>query len=478
MNEVLGHPLGELLAARIPSIVLGTILVLAVYWLGRAPFGRRTALIAALALAVSPWLDYFSALAYLDMTMATFVTLAYLVLWHAFNRPWLFPVVALLMVLGIDSKYPAALVVPAIVLFTVYYYFMLRPLLPADQRPKLPWRWWIATILIAPLSFFLVDPAIWPNPIARLRSSFQFEAIHSSVGHPTFLAGNILLHVPQWTVIYMTFTKMSAFLTIPAAFFVVFALIKLLLIHLRKAPLDMHQATSYAYLVIWLLSVFSTFSLLNIAVGTHYYLPVAPSVALAGVSGMTIILQFIANRIWKRSERTENTEQVNTSSQLASQNRKRKYIPQLALTILLAFVTIGPHLLGVITIHAAEGYTTEFFNNDEDTRLQVAYPGYRDALEWLSSRTPIHTKIALIATAGTLPGYSPTTNWFSYNQDVVKYFQLFDVLPTEKSYQGYSYLIWPKHLVQRGYPLPPHDRIIHTISGGNTIYCYIVEVTG
>ena len=85
LNAHLGHLLNELFAARIPSIISGTLLVIAIYWLGRAPFGRAVALLAALCLAVSPWLVYFSALAYLDMTMAMLITIAYLLLWPAIH---------------------------------------------------------------------------------------------------------------------------------------------------------------------------------------------------------------------------------------------------------------------------------------------------------------------------------------------------------------------------------------------------------
>ena len=78
LNTQAGHPLKALFAARLPSVIMGTVLVVAIYWLGRAPFGRVVALLAALCLAVSPWLAYFSGLAYLDMTMTTFITIAYL----------------------------------------------------------------------------------------------------------------------------------------------------------------------------------------------------------------------------------------------------------------------------------------------------------------------------------------------------------------------------------------------------------------
>ena len=48
------HAPNQLFPARIPSVLLGTLLVVAIYTLGRAPFGRLIALLAALSLAISP----------------------------------------------------------------------------------------------------------------------------------------------------------------------------------------------------------------------------------------------------------------------------------------------------------------------------------------------------------------------------------------------------------------------------------------
>ncbi|GLV60194.1 hypothetical protein KDH_70160 [Dictyobacter sp. S3.2.2.5] len=472
-NNILGHPVGELLAARIPSVLLGTLLVAAVYWLGRAPFGRTIALIAALSLAFSPWLAYFSALAYLDMTMTTFVTIAFLTLWHAIRRPWLFPVVALLVGLGAASKYTAVLVIPGIVIFTAYYYFLLRPIMPAEQRPSIPWKWWGAAILVAPLAFLLVDPAIWLNPIGRLVHSFTFEWNHSANGHPTFIAGQFYTHVPHWSIIFIIFTKMSAFLTIPAAIFVIVALVQLVRFHLRAIQMETEKAASDAYLVIWLLSVLGMFSVLNIVVGTHYHLPLAPSVAIAGVSGLTMIIGAIVRLV---SRKRTNEEESATG-------RAAIGIPAVIIpVVILALLAIGPHLIGLTTVYAAEGYTNEFFQNNEDTTMQVAYPAYREALQWLETSAPAQAKVGLIGSS--LNGYTRDTSWFSYNTALDQRFQLQQIDVTapdfttkgDQTFHGYQYLVWPRHLVQRGYPLPANTSVIHTIMGGNTTYCYILKV--
>src|SRR5206468_3548927 len=40
LNAFFGHPLGELFAARLPSVIAGTFLIVAIYLLGRGPFGH------------------------------------------------------------------------------------------------------------------------------------------------------------------------------------------------------------------------------------------------------------------------------------------------------------------------------------------------------------------------------------------------------------------------------------------------------
>src|SRR5947209_3701443 len=52
LNAHMGSILSELFAARIPSIFFGTALIVVIYRMGHAPFGRLIALLAALCLAV------------------------------------------------------------------------------------------------------------------------------------------------------------------------------------------------------------------------------------------------------------------------------------------------------------------------------------------------------------------------------------------------------------------------------------------
>ncbi|HLZ63500.1 MAG TPA: glycosyltransferase family 39 protein [Ktedonosporobacter sp.] len=478
LNTAIYHPLTELLAARLPSILFGTLLVVGLYWLAKAPFGRVVALLAALCLAFSPWLVYFSALAYLDMTMTALVTIAYLLLWPALRRPWLYPVSAALVGLGAASKYTAVLAIPGMVLFTAYYFLAVRPRLPVEQRPSVPWLWWLAAIVLAPLAFLALDPAIWPNPLSLLQHSFRFEWEHSVNGHLTFLAGQYSTHVPHWAILYIVAAKMSALVTLPALFFAIFALIQLVRFHLRPTITATTETAGRAFVLIWLLAILGMFSLLNIVVGTHYHLPMAPPVALAGACGLATLLRYRRGLLFQRQTIHGTAAGETATSTIPIQQPitgKTRLNPRAALiVVLLAVLLAGPHLFGLTTVYAAEGYTSEFFQS-ENTVLQVAYPGYRDAVQWLATHTSTPARVGLVALPGTLNAGSNDVSWFSYNSDLPTRLQLAEVHPDDHTFTS-DYLVWPMHLVQRGYAIPDAWRahIVHIVMGGNTIYCYIM----
>ncbi len=472
LNLAVGHPLPELLTARLPSILMGTLLIVSIYWLGRAPFGRVVALVAALCLAVSPWLVYFSALAYLDMSMTALITIAYLLTWHAVRRPWLYLVIALLVGLGAASKYTAVLVIPGIVIFTVYYFFAIRPNIPAAHRPRIPWLWWFAAVVLAPAAFLAADPAIWPHPTSLLIRSFRFEWDHSYNGHLTFLAGSYDLHVPHWAILYIIFAKISAFVTLPAAFFVVFGFVHLIRFHLGKITAS--EATSTSFLCIWLVSLLGMFSLLNIVVGTHYHLPIAAPVAFAGVAGLASLLRYQRGSLAALFPRKTDVTAPHDAL-LAPAVPRRSHIlhayPIIAVA-LLALVLVGPHLFGLTTVYAAEGYTSEFFPG-ENAVLQVAYPGYREAVQWIATQTHGTQQVGLAAVLGTLSNGRDGVSWYSYNSDLPNRLKLSEIHAGD-TYQQYNYLVWPMHLVQRGFALPSSWHIVHTVSGGSTVYCYVL----
>ena len=474
LNTHFGSRFSVLFAARTPSIVAGTLLVVAIYWLGRAPFGRAIALLGALCLAVSPWLVYFSALAYLDITMTMLITVAYLLLWPATRQPRLYLLSAVFAGLGVASKYSAALVIPGMILFTAYYFLAIRPKLPADQRPSVPRLWWLGALILLPATFFIADPAIWRHPYSLLKQSVLFEWQHSVTGHLTFLAGQYSGHVPHWAVLYIVFAKLSAFVTLPAVFFLIFSIVQLVRFYLKKSNLEVTEVSSISFLLIWLVSLVGTFSLLNIVVGTHYLLPLAPPVVLAGAFGLATLLRYRGGNLFQVNTAATPTSEIAETGSPGAPMRPRIHRRTAIVLALLMILFVGPHLAGLTTVYAEEGYTSEFFNG-ENTVLQVAYPGYREAGRWLVEHTSTTARVGLVALPGTLNHGDYNISWYSYNRSITGRLKFSEAHPDDTRFP-YDYLVWPMHLVQRGYTIPAgwRSHIVHTIMGGNTIYCFIL----
>jgi 4-amino-4-deoxy-L-arabinose transferase-like glycosyltransferase len=466
VNARLGSPLSELLAARLPGCIIGTLLPLAVYHLGKLSFGRLSTGLAALSLAASPWLTYFSALAYLDMIMTTLITLAYLLLLPAIRRPWLYLLIALLVGMAGASKYTAVLALPGMIMFTLSYFLIVRARLPLTQQSPVPWRWWLGAICLAPLTFLVCDPAIWPHPPRLLLHSFQYEWSHAQQGHLTFIAGYANLHAPPWATLYILFVKNSLLITLPALFFIICAFIQLLRFYRSPACVPAHTIAHCSLLLSWLLTLFATFSLLTIIVGTHYLLPLAPPVALAGSTSITMLIRFYL--------RHRQLFKINSHWILLSLHSHWK---SALITLLLAITFVMPHTVGLYTTHAAEGYTSELFQG-ENTTLQVAYPGYREAVQWLSSHTEKRVHIGLVGLENALGTSNGGISWYRYNGKFSTRLQLTEVQPDHYNL-SYDYLVWPMHLVQRGYtmPLGKGYSTIHTITGGHTTYCSILVRT-
>lgn len=438
-------------AARVPGALLSALALALLYPLGRPIFGRWPALLGALCLALSPWFSYFSSIAYLDIYAASFVNLAFLTLWYARQRPRLYLLAGSLLGLGFASKYTAALALPGIAVFLFYRYRLV-------ERSRLPWRMLGLGALAGLGALYLADPAIWVNPVVRLAESIGFQFGHAETGHQTFFAGSYGGHVPPGAVFLILLVKMSLFVVIPALLFLPWALWHLA----RRGRCPRPEDLPVAFGLCWLGGLLLPFSFLSIVVGTHYMLPLAAPICLLGAYTLLRVLG------WRLKPRLEAAPpslpaQAGTSGRLSN--------PALAQVLVIAVAAVAlvlPHALGLVNSPDAEGYTSEAFSS-ENRVLQVAYPGYADAVVWLHAHAHTPGNVGLVALPHALD------YWMLARQDLQT-----NALPltpaTPDAIAGYTYLVWPMHLIQRGY-LPPaawQGKTVHAIMGGATVYCYIL----
>jgi Dolichyl-phosphate-mannose-protein mannosyltransferase len=470
-----------LIGARVPGVLLSSLFVVLIYWLARPIFGKLPAIFGALALALSPWVAYFAAIAYLDSYLLGFVTVAILLTWHAVRHPWLFAVVGLLLGLSFDSKYTGTFALLPIGAYLAYYY-----LFRAHQKPP---RHLFLIPIVALAAVYVADPAIWASPLARLWDGVVFQWDHAARGHSVFLNGRVWDHVPPGEVVFILVAKMSLFICIPALLALPWALVRI--IRAKGNPSGRDERAAFVFF--WLFGMLLPFGLLNIVVGTHYMLPVAPAVTFIGAWALIGMCRWIAPRLvtWGGYGFEALRGRMRSDVRLPAIGKTRwitthltqRRVRQLATQVLLLAACIAmtiPPLTGLMNVAQAEGYTSEWLDG-ENSSLQVAYPGYADGTQWVTDHTKGWVTVTLVGTPGSLD-YWMLTRQYLYPERIrltpssVVMGQSY--VPPSVPKERPLYLIWPAHLVQRDFPTLPdwQSKVVATIKGGSTVYCYIIRV--
>lgn len=110
-------------SARVPAAVIGVLTVLAVYFLVKECFEQRTALIAALFLAISPWHIQFSRIAFRAILIPLLFSIGLLFFVKSFKRSWYLPLSGLLFGLSLYTYSAARVFVPLFLLGLVVIFW-------------------------------------------------------------------------------------------------------------------------------------------------------------------------------------------------------------------------------------------------------------------------------------------------------------------------------------------------------------------
>ena len=256
--SVLSLPAGRVteLTARLPSAIMGMVGVLAVYWLGRGLFGRRTGLLSALIMATSPIYFHQARWVQVDMVYSTFVCLTLVCFYYGYtnnvNRNRYFLLGTVFMSLGTLSKGPAAIVVPGLV---ILLFLVLRKRLREFLTRDLLLYLVVCIILISPWYIFVY---------LKAGTDFAWEVI---VKH------NFYMFFETWSHKRPFYYY---FINLPWEFFPWIVFLPAAILNMLSNDEERDQRL---FLFVWFIGLFCFFSLSQAKQG-KYILPLFPAIAL------------------------------------------------------------------------------------------------------------------------------------------------------------------------------------------------------
>ena len=184
--------------ARLPIIVTNALGVVGAFILAHRLFGRRTAVLAALMLALDPFVAGLGSLLHVDGLLATFSFLSVLSLINGLaptrstESPFVprrtpliwFAVAGFFSSLATLSKSPAVFLIPFTGL-SLAAAVLIRRVTPRDAIIRLA-----AFVLVYAAFFILLYPALWSNPSSALGLMLERAAHHAATAtRPTFFDG-------------------------------------------------------------------------------------------------------------------------------------------------------------------------------------------------------------------------------------------------------------------------------------------------
>ena len=181
-------------AIKLPNTIIGSLLVVAVYFGASYLVNRRVGLAAALMIAVSPLMIGFSRFGRIDMSAALFATcmlFSYVVLVRQTERKSQFKwavSTGTFAALGMATIPYAVYIVP---MFALIKISMSDPLRSKGIRRFLPDRYDVLILFVWWLVYLFVFPNLWANPIAGIelwiQNVFLRPHLTADTGHLQYL---------------------------------------------------------------------------------------------------------------------------------------------------------------------------------------------------------------------------------------------------------------------------------------------------
>ena len=282
--------------SRLPIVLTGAGTCLLIYLFSKKKWSWKWSLIPAIFLAFDPLFLYYSRLALLEVPMMFFFTASILFFYEAFrdfntNRLY---ISAILFGLALSSKLIGIFTFLVLLTWLVYLIYK-RSARNGSNRwivrfPTIPRKFFLATILFTPISFFIMFvlwPYLWPNPLGRFAKIWvKYGFTVNPIWNPEFDPQNHLFYL---NVILKNFTIPEvAFFAIGIAY---------LLYKLSKRKLNKWDSL----VLIWFLIPFIQLNVMHYKLW-RYTLLIIPQITLISALGLSKMVEKVSktfpNRRW------------------------------------------------------------------------------------------------------------------------------------------------------------------------------------
>lgn len=294
---------------RFPTVILTSLAIVAFFLFATRLFDRRTGLIASCLLALNPLYIAHSRVLHHDALATTFMTLSLLPMlgfWaHGWGRRWLL-VSGVMAGLAFLSKSSAMLLMPFCAIVGVWSFA-----LGWREGRRTGWRALGGLILdgalwgvVAWLTYGLLWPAMWTDPLGVLATVFDFAMEHANEPHVLgqyFLGGYVQDAGPLfYPLVWLLRTTPLNLLGLAA-----------LLIFGRRRD-KLHPGDKRMRTTIYLCVIYVLFSVVMMSLGAkkqdRYILPVFPALDLLAGLGLVRLWQSIGGR-WSGVQNIALSEQ-------------------------------------------------------------------------------------------------------------------------------------------------------------------------
>ncbi|MBN1316670.1 MAG: glycosyltransferase family 39 protein [Anaerolineales bacterium] len=288
-------------AGVIPLALVISICITLIVWLFSRLVGEKIAYIAGILLALDPFFITYGKVLHVDAILASFMLTSVLFFLNYLNqqerkKDLIFS--GFFAGLSFLSKSPSLFLIPYMALSILVLKF-LNPII-AKEKFWLEFKRSIGTMVawlaVAFVTFVVLWPAMWVEPLDALRQIGERILFHVETAHynPVFFNGQITFDDPGIGFYLATIAWKTTLITLPAVIFVIYRLIS----GFRK-----ERHGFYASILIAFVFFFTIQMSISARKEEAYLLPVFPVLDLIAAFGLMWILEAFERFAWFKQRR-------------------------------------------------------------------------------------------------------------------------------------------------------------------------------